>query len=49
MSENPENKDIFDNCQKRQLNFRSSKTGRSHGKDHGKSWNVMEFEKLKRV
>jgi len=50
MSENNENKHNFDNnCKKRQLNFRPWKTGRSHGKDLGKSLNVMEFEKLKRL
>ena len=39
---NPENKDDFDNFRKWQLNLRSWKIGKGHGK-------VMEFEKLKRV
>ena len=33
----PENKDDF---RKWQLNFRSWKTRKSHGKDHGKSWDL---------
>ena len=47
MSENTKNKDIFDNSGKRQLNFRSWKTGRSHGKDHGKSWNLKSSKEYK--
>ena len=33
----PENKDDF---RRRQRNFRSWKTRKSHGKDHGKSWDL---------
>ena len=42
----PKNKDDFDNFRNWQLNFRFWKTAKSHGKGHGKSWKVMEFEKL---
>ena len=37
MSEDTENKDDF---RKWQLNFRSWKTRKGHGKDHGKSWDL---------
>ena len=35
MPENTRNKDDFENFRKWQLNFRSWKTGKSHGKGHG--------------
>ena len=45
----PKNKDDFENFQKWQLNFRPWEIGKSHGKGHGKSWNLensKEYEPL---
>jgi len=36
----PKNKDDIDRFWKWQLNFRTWKTGKSHRKGHGKSWNL---------